>query len=91
MTVNELSIILFSLFEIVALIAIIRLSVYRRVNFLPCFLWPAVLLVPFFGFVAYVFLHEEPEGHPYVTGDSGWDVGGGGHSGGDSESGHGGN
>jgi hypothetical protein len=61
------------------------------VNLLPRLLWSVVLLVPFFGLVVYVFLREEPEGHPptaleivdgilaaegMVAGDSGGNHGG---------------
>jgi F0F1-type ATP synthase assembly protein I len=90
MSANTLGIILLSLSEIVALSIIVRLWVRQRVKFLSRLIWSVVLLVPFFGLMAYLFLHEEPEAHPYRTGDSGWNVGGGGDSGGDSGGGHGG-
>jgi hypothetical protein len=83
---NTLAIILFSLLEIVALIFVVRLWMRRRVKFLPRLIWSVVLLVPFFGLMVYLFLHEEPERHPDTVGDSGWNVG----SGGDSGDGHGG-
>jgi hypothetical protein len=88
MSVNPLTVILSSLFEIVALIVIIRLWMRRRVKIFPRVLWSVILLVPFFGLLVYFFLHEEPEGHPYRVGDSGWNVGSNG--GGDSGGGHGG-
>lgn len=90
MPANTLAIILLSLLEIFALIIIARLWMRQRVKFLPRLIWSVVLLVPFLGLMVYVFLHEEPEAHPYRTGDSGWNVGGGGDSGGDSGGGHGG-
>jgi uncharacterized membrane protein YgcG len=90
---NLLQIILFGVLEIVALIVIVRLWLRRRVKLVPRLLWSVVLLVPFFGLVAYVFLHEETEGHPYTSGDSGWNVGSSGNGGGDyggGDGGHGG-
>ena len=90
MSVNTLGIILFSLLEIVAIIVAARLMMRSRVKFLPRLIWSVVLLVPFFGLMAFLFLHEEPEAHPYRTGDSGWNFGGGGDGGGDSGGGHGG-
>jgi hypothetical protein len=81
-------IILFGLFEIVGLIAIVRLWTRRGEKLLARFLWSVALLVPFFGLIAYAVLHEDPEGHPYCS-DSTWsgyggDPGGGhgGHGGG---------
>jgi hypothetical protein len=56
-----LYIILFSFFEIVALIVIVRLWMSRRVKLVPRLLWSVVLLVPFFGLVLYAFLHDEPK------------------------------
>jgi energy-coupling factor transporter transmembrane protein EcfT len=83
MSVNTLAIILLSLFEIVALIVAARLMARSRVRFLSRVLWSLVLLVPFFGLMLYLFLHEEPEAHPYTTGDSGWNVGSSGNGGGE--------
>jgi len=87
---NLLQIILFGVLEIVALIVTVRLWKRRRVKLVLRLLWSVVLLVPFFGLVVYVFLHEEPEGHPYTTDDSGWNVGSKGNGGGDYGAGDGG-
>ncbi len=85
---NAWNIIPLSVFEIAALIVITRLWMQRRVRIVPRLFWSVMLLVPFFGLILYLFLHEDPEAHPYRSGDSGWNVGSddGGHSGG----GHGG-
>jgi hypothetical protein len=90
MSVSTPLIIVYSLLEIVALIVIVRLWMRRRAKFWPSILWSFVLLVPFFGLMVYLFLHEEPDRHPYMTGDGGWNVGGDGHGSGDSGGGHGG-
>jgi energy-coupling factor transporter transmembrane protein EcfT len=87
MLVNLSTVILLILFEIVALIVIVRLWMRRRMKIIPRVLWSVVLLLPFFGLLVYVFLHEEPQGHPDRVGDSGWNVG---SDGGDSGGGHGG-
>ena len=83
---NTWAIILFSLSEIVALVVIVRLWMRRRVKLVPCLFWSVVLLVPVFGLLAYLFLHEEPEAHPYAapnswTGYNGADDFGDGHGG----------
>ena len=93
MPVNTLAVILGSLSEVVALIFIARLWTRRRAKFVPRLLWSVLLLVPFFGLMVFLFLHEEPEGHPDIVGDSGWNVGSGGNGGGDyggGDGGHGG-
>lgn len=61
-----------------------------RVKFLASVFWSVVLLVPFFGQMVYLFLHEDPEGHPDIVGDSGWNVGSSGNGGGDYGGGGGG-
>jgi hypothetical protein len=53
------------------------------VKFLANVLWSVVLLVPFFGLMAYLFLLEGPEGHPDIVGDRGWNIGSSGNVGGD--------
>jgi uncharacterized membrane protein YgcG len=82
MSVNTLGIILLSLFEIVALIIIVRVWVRPHFNFPPRLIWSVILLVPFFGLMVYLFLCEELERNPDITGDSGWEIGGGGDGGG---------
>jgi hypothetical protein len=88
MKADAMSISLCALFEIVALIVIVRMWMRRRVKLFPRLLWSAVLLVPLFGLLVYALLHEEPAPHPYRTGDGGWNVGIDGH--GDGGGGHGG-
>jgi len=93
MSANTFIINFFSLSEIIALIVIARLWMRHRLKIFPCLIWSVVLLVPFFGLMVYVFLHEEPEAHPYKAGDSGWNVGGdgspySGHSGDGGDGGH---
>ena len=65
------------------MIVIVRLWMRPAVKFLANVLWSVALLVPFFGLMAYLFLHEEPEGHPDIVGDSGWNIGASGNVGGD--------
>jgi hypothetical protein len=90
MSADTSTIVLVSLSELVALVVTVRLWMRRRAKFWPRLLWSIVLLVPFFGLMMYLFIHEEPESHPYMTGDGGWNVGGDGHGSGDSGGGHGG-
>lgn len=79
--------ILFGVFELVALVIVVRLWASRRTELIPRLLWSVVLLVPCFGLMAYIFLYENPESHSERPGDSGYggsDSGGGhgGHDGG---------
>jgi predicted membrane channel-forming protein YqfA (hemolysin III family) len=87
MTVNLLTISFSVLLEIVSLIVVVRLWRRPTGTFLPRLLWSIVVLVPLFGLLIYVFLHEEPKTHPYSSNWTDFSGGGdGGHGGG----GHGG-
>ena len=73
--------------ELVALIVIVGIWRRRPLKVVSSLLWSVLLLLPFFGLVAYFFLREGPEPHPYripVTdgaANGGVDTGHGGHSG----------
>jgi hypothetical protein len=55
-----------SALEVVALIAVIRIWMKRCHKRLATrLIWSVVLLVPFFGLLAYFFLAEIPDEHPY--------------------------
>jgi len=64
MTTEKL--ILGGVFELVALIIVFRIWLKRcHKSFIARLLWSLVLLVPFFGLVAYFFLTDGPDRHPY--------------------------
>jgi hypothetical protein len=66
MTTQQL--ILFGAFEIIALIVIARMWMKRcHRRSIVRVIWSAVLLVPIFGLLAYFFLRESPDEHPYDT------------------------
>jgi hypothetical protein len=72
--------------EILALIVIVRLWMRRPVKFVSSLFWSVVLLVPFFGLIAYFFLREGSDSHSEDPGDhyahQSSDGDPGGHSGG---------
>jgi len=56
-------------FEVIALIVVIRIWLKRRhKSMMIRLLWSCVLLVPFFGLIVYIFLTEDPDSHPYDYG-----------------------
>lgn len=58
-------------FEVIALIVVVRIWLKRRhKKVMVRLLWSLVLLVPFFGLIAYFFPTENPDGHPYEYGRS---------------------
>lgn len=60
--------ILFGVFEIIALLVIARMWTKRwHRRLVVRLIWSAVLLVPILGLVAYFFLRESPDEHPYDT------------------------
>jgi hypothetical protein len=62
--------VLLGVYEALALLVIGRLWARRRhKRLLVRVLWSVVLLAPIFGILAYVFLMENPEEHPYYTAD----------------------
>ena len=67
MTTKQL--ILGSVFEVISLIVVVRiwLKRYHKSRVARLF-WSIVLLVPFFGLIAYYFLTEAPDRHPDYIG-----------------------
>ena len=66
MTTSQL--IVFGAFEIIALLVIARMWIKRwHRRWIVRLIWSAVLLVPVFGLLAYFFLRESPNEHPYDT------------------------
>ena len=60
--------IFFGVLEIIALIVIVRIWLKRRPRSLAGrLIWSVILLVPLFGVLAYFFLTENPDEHPYDT------------------------
>jgi hypothetical protein len=55
-------------FEVIALLVIIRMWAKRwHKRLVVRLLWSAVLFVPVFGVLFYFFLRESPDEHPYDT------------------------
>jgi len=55
-------------FEVIGLFIIARMRMKRwHRRLIVRLIWSAVLLVPVFGLLAYFFLRESPDEHPYDT------------------------
>jgi len=55
-------------FEVIGLLIIARMWMKRwHRRLIVRLIWSAVLLVPVFGLLAYFFLRESPDEHPYDT------------------------
>jgi hypothetical protein len=66
MTTQQL--IFFAVFEIIGLLVIARMWMKRwHRRLVVRVIWSVVLLVPAFGLMAYFFLRETPDEHPYDT------------------------
>ena len=80
MHLDTKAIVILSVCELAALIAIVRLwSRKRRMRVITRLLWSVVLLIPFFGLLFYGFTRSDPEGHSDDLPESTHGSDGGGH------------
>jgi hypothetical protein len=67
-----------AIFELIALIVIVRLWMRRPLRVVSSVFWSVMLLVPFIGLFLYFFLRDDPPSHPDCVRDASGGSGGGG-------------